>query len=303
MCYINRFFNNRAVVIGVVLWVVHFAHAHAETLPARYIALHAAPHEVAPIVMTLPIDDPLLDECAPVLIPSSDHTMPPLQNPWQWLEVSGVFTGYIALTQMDDSNRPIQSAAILSAPDLDSPLLISADMVADSIRLVALNEPFAKIVFTATLPLFVDEDATPLTESMVMPMRPDDSDKVTALIETPVAAPATIGMETLPRAEMVAGTDPATAIASVKSEPSPIVRMLAGRLVSARDAGFRRAPFQYVVVSTAGRPLAFADMQHFRSAPLSSIIGKEGVFSGAVLASNDPQLALPVMQVRTFRGY
>jgi hypothetical protein len=296
--------NFCAAIIAVYPVCVVATFAQVESAPAERIALHAAPHEVAPIVMTLLADDPLLAETAPVLIPSDDPSMPPRQNPWQWVEVTGTFTGYISQQQMDESNRPLAGASILAAPDLDSPLLMRADSVADDLRLVGREGPFARVRFQASLPLFIDAEATPLKEDIeatVVLASAAPVASATAVADPEVAArsvPAAT-VQPLPVVESLVETD--FIAPTVPVDPSPVVRILRGRLVSSRDAGIRRAPFQHVIVSPAGRPLAYADLQFFRAAPLSTLIGKDGTFTGAVIHGADGRSALPIMQVRTFR--
>jgi hypothetical protein len=296
--------------IGVVFLAADEAPLVESVQTPQYIALHAAPHEVATIVMTVPVGDPLLEEAAPVLIPTDDPSMPPRQNPWRWVEVSAVFTGYISRGQMDEENRPMSGASILAAPDVDSPLLTRAESVADSLRVVRREGPFAQVRFEASLPLFVDTEAEPRSESIRLPARPvvaesrpvapDEAmvaEAVAVEIEQPAAARA------VPQPDHEATVEaPAPAIV-VPVEPSPVVRMLHGRLVSARDVGMRRSAYAQVIVSPSGRPLAFADMSFFRSAPLSQVLGREGVFTGAVIPAAEGRGNLPVMQVRTFRAH
>lgn len=203
----------------------------------------------------------------------------------------------------------MSGASILAAPDVDSPLLTRAESVADSLRVVRREGPFAQVRFEASLPLFVDTEAEPRSESIRLPARPVvaesraiDRDEVMAEaviveIEQPAAARA------VPQPDHEASVEaPAPAIV-VPVEPSPVVRMLHGRLVSARDVGMRRSAYAQVIVSPSGRPLAFADMSFFRSAPLSQVLGREGVFTGAVIPAAEGRGNLPVMQVRTFRAH
>jgi hypothetical protein len=270
------------------------AHAESPKVEPLRIALHAAPHEVSPIVLTLSSDDPLLAESSPVLIPSDDSEMPPRQNPWHWVEVTGTFTGYVSQLKMGESNQPLASAPVLAAPDLDSPALMRAGSVADSLHVVGREGPFLKVRFRATLPLFVDFDAAPLKDDIQSVPFIADSDS-TAYV------PAVEDMLT-PAISVEAISEEAGAEADVaRVEPSPVVRILRGQLVSTREAGMRRAKFQHVIVSPAGRPLAYADLQFFRGSSLSSIIGKEGTFTGAVISHSNLGSPLPVMQVRTFR--
>jgi hypothetical protein len=288
--------------VGVCAVVVlpFFAYAESPQVQPLRIALHAAPHEVSPIVLTLSSDDPLLAESSPVLIPSDDGEMPPRQNPWLWVDVTGTFTGYISQLNMDEMNQPLAGAPILAAPDLDSPSLIRAKSVADDLKMVSSEGPFWKVRFRATLPLFLDFDAAPIKESEAeFLLYPADSHSAqlispsdSASIEEP---PPPIRVEDS-RKELF--TEPVD-VAPIQA--SPVVRILQGQLVSARDAGIRRATFQHVIISPAGTPLAYADLQFFRGGSLSSIIGKDGTFTGAVVLQSNARGTLPVMQVRTFR--
>ncbi len=284
--------------VGFAISMPFFANAESSKLETSRIALHAAPYEVSPIVLTLSSDDPLLAESSPVLIPSDDSEMPPRQNPWHWVEVTGTFSGYVSQLKMDESNQPLAGAAVLSAPDLDSPSLIRAKSVVDSLDIVGKEGPFWKVRFHATLPLFVDYDAAPFGDDI----KPDPLIKDSAaLIDAPDRP---IVEDESPEATRFEGNSEASRLGvnAAPVEPSPVVRILRGQLVSSREAGIRRAIFPHVIISPAGTPLAYADLQFFRGSSLTSIIGKEGTFTGAVVHPANAGGHLPVMQIRTFRA-
>jgi hypothetical protein len=279
--------------------VTFVAHAESSESEPSWVALHAAPYEVSPIVLTLLSDDPLLAESAPVLIASDDSEMPPRQNPWHWVEVTGTFIGYIPHLKMDESKHFRPGTSVLAAPDLDSPSLIRAKAVMDSLHVVSREGPFWKVNFRATLPLFVDFDATPLVDDIKPASVVANSDSAAIApgsSKHPIEDDAPLTMRFEGSSEALIAEADATPF-----EPSPVVRILRGRLVSSREARIHRALFQHVIVSPAGTPLAYADLQFFRSSALSSIIGKEGIFTGAVVPQGNNRSALPVMQIRTFR--